>query len=372
MDLICFSHLRWNFVYQRPQHLMSRFASVGRVFFIEEPIFEGNEASFAMTEPKPNLFVCVPHLPMIHGRDLDATMIELVDKLVRENGIERYLTWFYTPMMIEWSRDLEPLAVIYDCMDQLSAFKNAPTELQERERELFARADLVFTGGRSLYEAKREQHQAVYAFPSSIEKEHFRKARDVSEDVPEQRDIPRPRVGFVSVIDERSDLDLLAAIADLRPKYNFIMVGPVVKIDENSLPRRENIYYLGQKDYQELPAILAGWDVAMMPFALNESTRYISPTKTPEFLAAGLPVVSTPIADVVDPYGNAGLVRIATTPEEFVGQIDAALKEDDDERKARADEFLSMVSWDETFRSMHQLISECIERKAGQKVSAGV
>jgi UDP-galactopyranose mutase len=373
MDIVCFSHLRWNFVFQRPQHLMSRFAKAGRVFVIEEPIYEAEQLSIQVDEASPNVFVCVPHLPKGAEQDTHSELvISLIDELIADHKIENYVTWFYTPMMLEWSRDLSPLAVVYDCMDQLSAFKNAPVELQERERELFDRADLVFTGGRSLYEAKREQHTAVYAFPSSIDKTHFGQARSITEDFDAQSAIKHPRVGFVGVIDERADLELLAAVADLRPDMNFLMVGPVVKIGEDSLPRRSNIHYLGQKSYDELPAILAGWDVAMMPFALNESTRYISPTKTPEYLAAGLPVVSTPIADVVDPYGKLGLVRIASTAEEFAKAIDAALNDDVDERIAKADLFLKNLSWDDTFRNMSDLIAGSIGRKSTRPATAGI
>jgi UDP-galactopyranose mutase len=265
-------------------------------------------------------------------------------------------------MMLEWGSQLDPSAVVYDCMDELSAFKNAPPELMERERDLFRKADLVFTGGNSLYGAKKEQHHSVYAFPSSIETDHFSRALQISEERPEHAGIGRPRIGFIGVIDERTDVELLDRIAELRPDWNFVMVGPVVKISEEDLPRRQNIFYLGQKSYADLPAILAGWDAAMMPFALNESTRYISPTKTPEYLAAGLPVVSTPIADVIEPYGNLGLVHIASTPAEFVEALQRAMDEDAAERRNAAAEFLSRNSWDKTFRDMSDLIIAAIEK----------
>ena len=373
LDVICFSHLRWNFVHQRPQHLMNRFAGKGRVFFIEEAVSDGNQSSLEISEPQPNIFVCVPHCPAARTpAELDDVVLKLIDGLVEVHKPKDYITWFYTPMMLEWSRNLRPLAVIYDCMDELSGFKNAPPKLHERERQLFSLADLVFTGGQSLYEAKREQHKSIYAFPSSIDEEHFRKAKDDQEDRPEQAEIRHPRVGFVGVIDERSDLELLEAVANLLSDMSFIMVGPVVKIDESSLPRRSNIYYLGQKSYDELPAILSGWDVAMMPFALNESTRYISPTKTPEYLAAGLPVVCTPITDVVNPYGTMGLVRIASTPEQFAASITAALEEDRAERRKKAAEFLGGFSWDKTFNSMYELIADCVGKKSTQTAPARV
>lgn len=352
---------------------MTRFADHGRVFFIEEANYDADIASLDVSEPRRNLFVCVPRLPAgTNAKTAEDLVTGLIDDLVATMGVENYVNWFYTPMMLPLNKNLRPAAVVYDCMDQLSAFKNAPPELQERERELFKTADLVFTGGRSLFEAKKNDHSAIYAFPSSIDKAHFSQAKNIKTDVPEQADIPHPRVGFVGVIDERADLELLAGTADSCQDIHFIMVGPVVKIDPGSLPERPNIHYLGQKAYDELPAILAGWDVAMMPFALNESTRYISPTKTPEYLAAGLPVVSTAIADVVDPYGNAGLVRIAVTPAEFCSNLEESLKDDSVERNKKAEEFLQELSWDKTFESMRTLINASIEKKASKPRAAVV
>ena len=353
-DVICFSHLRWDFVFQRPQHLMTRFAQKGRVFVIEEPVAHDGEPFIDVSERGDNVHICVPHLP----GGPDGVMAELVAGLIRDNAVDRYISWFYTPMMLDWGSKLDPVAVVYDCMDQLSAFKNAPPELLDRERQLFAMADVVFTGGRSLYESKKELHPSVHAFPSSIDVGHFSKALKIDEDIPEQAGIARPRIGFVGVIDERTDIELLGSIADLKPEWNFIMVGPVVKISEEDLPRRDNIHYLGQRAYDDLPAILGDWDAAMMPFAMNESTRYISPTKTPEYLAAGLPVASTPIADVVVPYGEMGFVHIASTPEEFVDAIEKGLNEDAEERREKASRFLGQNSWDRTFEQMYSLISK--------------
>src|SRR6185436_18107217 len=215
----------------------------------------------------------------------------------------------------------------------------------------------VFTGGMSLYEAKRNRHRNVHGFPSSIDFDHFAKARRAGDPEPaDQAPIPHPRLGFFGVIDERMDIDLVAGVADLRPDWHLVMIGPVVKIDPATLPQRANIHWLGGKSYSDLPRYLSGWDVGMMPFALNESTRFISPTKTPEYLAAGLPVVSTPIADVVRPYGENGLVRIAGTAEEFAEAISEALNEDRNGRQSHVLEFLSRTSWDRTFEAMSELI----------------
>lgn len=363
-DLICFSHLRWDFVYQRPQHLLSRFAQSGRVFFIEEPLFDDGAVRFETSTRGNNLFVVVPHFPHgTEGNEIPDLLRKMLDDLIGEYEIKNFITWYYTPMMIEWSGHLKPLAVVFDSMDELSLFKFAPPALIDNEKKLFARADVVFTGGQSLFEAKRDRHKNIHAFPSSIDVKHFAKAFEITDEPADQKQIPHPRIGFFGVIDERMNIELLGEIAALKPDWQFIMIGPVVKIDEKDLPRNSNIHYLGGKKYEELPEYLAGWDVAMMPFALNESTRFISPTKTPEYLAAGKPVVSTSIRDVVRPYGELNLTYIADNAEEFVAAIEKALAEDADERQQKVDEFLSNTSWDKTFEGMKNLIDTAIKER---------
>ncbi|MCY7345626.1 MAG: glycosyltransferase, partial [Pyrinomonadaceae bacterium] len=280
----------------------------------------------------------------------------------------RFVLWFYTPMAMDFAAHLQPLATVFDCMDELSAFRFAPPALIENEKRLLGKADLVFAGGQSLYEAKKDQHARVFAFPSSIDAAHFKQARDITEEPADQKPIVHPRLGYCGVIDERFDIEMLAEAAELRPAWQFIMIGPVVKIAPEDLPRRENIHYLGGKSYQELPAYLAGWEVALMPFALNESTKYISPTKTPEYLAAGKPVVSTSIRDVVRPYGELGLVHIAHTAAEFVAACEAAMLENSDERLKKVDEFLSQTSWDKTWLQMAKLIEETAQQN-GMKLA---
>ena len=362
-DVVCLSHLRWGFVYQRPQHLLSRFAKNGRVFFFEEPIFSDEATFLDVSEKENNLFVVVPRISHEDRETGDAAKIQrlMLEKLIQTKEIKDFLLWFYTPTAMEFAAHLKPSLTIFDCMDELSAFKNAPPELIENERKLLAKADLVFTGGQSLFEAKKYKHRRVFAFPSSIDKEHFSKALSVEKEPDDQTKIPSPRLGYCGVIDERINLELLADAADLKPDWQFVMIGPVVKISEADLPRRANIYYLGGKDYKDLPAYLAGWDIGLMPFALNESTAFISPTKTPEYLAAGLPVVSTPIRDVVRPYGEKNLVEIAETAEEFAAACEKLLNDENrNERQARADEFLSQMSWDKTFAEMNDLIKQAI------------
>ncbi|HEY0323901.1 MAG TPA: glycosyltransferase family 1 protein [Pyrinomonadaceae bacterium] len=359
-DLVCLSHLRWDFVYQRPQHLLTRFAKQQRVFFIEEPIFTKEPMRLDVSQRDCGVYVVVPHLPeKIQGtKALEELQREMIDLLFADYKIISYLLWYYTPMAMPSTTHLRPLATVYDCMDELSAFKGAPSDLKDREAELFERADLVFTGGKSLYEVKRHQHKNVYAFPSSIDAAHFARARSIMDEPADQIEIPHQRLGFFGVIDERMDIELLDAVAVARPDWNLVLIGPVVKIDPKDLPRRANIHYLGRKSYDELPAYLAHWDVALLPFARNESTRFISPTKTPEYLAAGCPVVSTSIQDVVCPYGERGLVHIADDSSGFVTAIEAAMTEDAASRMRAVDDFLALNSWDQTWGRMAELIED--------------
>lgn len=364
-DLLVFSHLRWDFVFQRPQHLLTRHAKHRRVFYFEEPVLGMTEfPRLHLRETSENVLIVIPYLPShIETSQIEAAMIDLVDELIYEEEIIDYSIMYYTPMALTFSRHLEPRAIIFDCMDEHSHFKEPPETIRQFENELLKSADLVFTGGMSLYESKKHIHHNIHPFPSSIDFHHFSQARGRLIEPDDQINIPHPRIGFYGVIDERFNLELLMQIADLRPEYQFVIVGPVQKIDPRTLPRRNNIHYLGKKDYHALPLYLAGWDCAMMPFALNDATKYISPTKTPEFLAAGKPVVSTSIKDVINPYGHQRLVYIADTPEDFIDGIDLAMEE----RKLpewldRVDHYLKDNSWDKTFTKMAELELKCRER----------
>ena len=363
-DLIVFSHLRWDFVYQRPQHLLTRAACDHRVFFIEEPL-PADEIHFKMRRDPSGVTVCVPHFPVnLPPERVQQLLQQWVETLVTSQRLDNYAIWFYTPMMLPLAQHLKPKAVIYDCMDELSAFKFAPPELVQLESELLAKADVVFTGGHSLYEAKRGAHSNVHSMPSSVDGSHFGQARDPQPEPSELIGMAHPRVGYIGVIDERMNLELLGSVAELLPEVQFVMVGPVVKIDPVTLPQRQNLHYLGGRTYAQLPAYLAHWDVAMLPFAMNESTRFISPTKTPEYLAAGKPVVSTPIRDVVRPYGERGLVQIASDATSFAACLTRALEEDQSESQARADLFIAGMSWDSTWRDMESQIALAISKRA--------
>lgn len=365
-DLVCFSHLRWDFVYQRPQHLLSRCAKERRVFFIEEPVYGNCSMRLEVREADPGVHVVVPHLPdgLRSEIAINAVMKEMTRQFFTDHGINEYVFWYYTPMALRFTEQFNPVASVYDCMDELSAFKGAHSKLPALEKQLFSQVDLVFTGGQSLYEVKRNQHPNVYAFPSSIDASHFGKARNTIADPEDQADIPHPRLGFFGVIDERFDIELLDEVAAKRPDWNFVIIGPVVKIDPDTLPKHSNIHYLGGKKYSELPEYLAGWDVALLLFARNESTRFISPTKTPEYLAAGKPVISTSIKDVVRPYGEMKLVEITDTADEFIAAAEKILSRSDrSEWLQKVDAFLENISWDKTWSQMSDLIDGVIERK---------
>ncbi|WP_439597211.1 glycosyltransferase family 1 protein [Falsiroseomonas sp.] len=375
--LLCLSHLRWDFVFQRPQHLMTRAARDHEVIFFEEPHFDAVPAARLDLTPQPGgVLRAVPVLP--HGCDGAASLAaqrHLMEGLLKERAGRPLIAWFYTPMALGFADQLKPDVTVYDCMDELSAFRGAPPAMLEMERRLLERADLVFTGGRSLYEAKQDRHPEVHCFPSSIDTAHFGQARTGLPEPESMAGIARPRMGFFGVIDERMDLELVAAFAALRRDWQLVMLGPVVKIDPASLPQGPNLHWLGGRSYADLPAYLAHWDLGFMPFALNESTRFISPTKTPEFLAAGLPVLSTPVVDVVRDYGEAGLVEIVTSAAELAEQADRLLRQKRAPFLARVDAQLAQNSWDLTWSRMQALIGEeaqAFARRSGRPAAGTV
>jgi UDP-galactopyranose mutase len=372
MHMLCLSHLRWDFVFQRPQHLLSRAVRDGRVLYVEEPVFVDGDTSLQVRDDATGVRVAVPHLPSgLDARAIVETQRRLIQEAVATYLGRKYAIWYYTAMALPFTSDLTPAVAIYDCMDELSAFAGAPAALRELEAKLFHRADIVFTGGQSLYEVKRSRHPNVHAFPSSVDVAHFSRSRQLREEPSDQASIPRPRLGFFGVIDERMDYDLVRGVSEARPDWHLVFVGPTAKVDPATLPRAANIHYLGGKPYANLPAYLAGWDVALLPFARSEATRFISPTKTPEYLAAGKPVVSTSIRDVVRPYGQQGLARIADTVPDFVAAVEAALSDDPVERQLAADAFLTHMSWDGTWMRMRQLIEQLVVEKSARQSRSG-
>ena len=377
--ILTFCHLRWDFVYQRPQHLFSRLASRHRVLFIEEPIpspaTDPGRASWRIQHPQPNVTVCTPQTPASSPGFADEQLPylrELLAQLIESEHLEDYVLWFYTPMALPLADELKPMAVIYDCMDELSAFLNAPVQLLEREAALLHMADVVFTGGPSLYRAKKDRHPHVHCFPSSVDAKHFATATNGLAEPEDQASLPHPRFGFFGVIDERLDIPAVAALAEAHPDWQIVLVGPVVKIDPATLPHHPNIHYYGQRSYQQLPSYLKGWDICLLPFARNNATRFISPTKTLEYMAAEKMIASTPITDVAEPYGQ--IVYLGSTPTEFVAACERALASSPEERSARRRlmrEVLSHTSWDSTVARMEELIAAAIAARKASSARAG-
>jgi UDP-galactopyranose mutase len=375
LPIIVFSHLRWDFVFQRPQHLLSRLAKQRRIIFVEEPLHADGEARWERSTPEQNVTVYRPHTEKrshgFTGEQIDI-LIPMVKQLLAEEKIEKYVIWCYTAMAYPLAEALAHDGVVFDVMDELSAFKGAPPEILEMERKLLVLADVVFTGGPSLYRAKKDRHHNVHCFPSSVDARHFATARENSSlpEAEDQKNIPHPRLGFYGVIDERMDIELLGKMAAAHPEWQIVMVGPVVKIDPNDLPKNPNIHYMGQRSYAELPRFLRGWDLCLLPFAQNDSTKFISPTKTLEYMAAERQIVSTPIRDVAEPYGD--VVLLGDTTEEFIAACERALAMGTDEREKRTErmrEILSRTSWDATAEAMNGLIDEAVAIRANPGIA---
>ncbi len=359
--IVVFSHLRWDFVFQRPQHLLNRLAHERPILYVEEPVLAADGvARWEVTTPTAGVTVCRPHTTVGGGGFSDEqnrVLAPMVRQLIAERVGGEYDVWFYTPLALPLADGLNPRVLTYDKMDDLASFKGASPELRNREDALLARADVVFTGGPSLYRATKGRHANCHCFSSSVDAAHFAQAARPMTEPADQATLPHPRLGYFGVIDERFDVALLAEVAAARPDWQFVMVGPVVKIDPADLPRAANIHYAGQQKYQDLPAYLSGWDVALLPFARNEATKSISPTKTLEYMAAGKPIVSTPIADVADPYGN--VVGLAETAEQFVAVCERLLGESSGDRAARLNRYadvLAGTSWDATAAAISALI----------------
>lgn len=369
-SIIVFSHLRWDFVFQRPQHVLTRLARHYRVFFFEEPVAGSSQQQLQISEPVPGVRVCRPHSssasPGFHDDQIPILQRMLAELIEREQ-IDDYAVWFYSPMALPLMKDLEPSAVVYDCMDELAAFRNAPRQLLQRESALLKLADVVFTGGPSLYRAKRDRHPSVHCFPSSVDTAHFAQAQGRLIDHPLQRGLPQPRLGYFGVIDERLDLELIDALALARQQWQIVMVGPHAKVDPATLPQRPNIHYFGQQSYQDLPRFVAGWDICLQPFALNEATRFISPTKTLEYMAAERPIVTTPITDVVEPYGD--VVYVANDAASFIDACERAFHADPSERRERIAGMratLARTSWDQTVEEMRELLEGAMRTRKKQ------
>lgn len=378
LPFIVFSHLRWDFVWQRPQQILSRLAATHPVLFVEEPHFgHSNLSRLDISFPLENIVRVVPQLNDRLRAKYDVSMQMVCSLLQLEfqrnpdlaKQFREPAVWFYTPMpspiVLE---EFDPVGVIYDCMDELAQFKGAPADIRYREKSLIKEADIVFTGGRKLYEAKSKLHPCVHFFGCGVDIDHFSKAQSRETPIPEDiSNLPGPVIGYFGVIDERLDYELIARLSQSKPDWSIVMVGPVVKVNPEDLPQASNIRWLGQRDYKVLPNYVKGFDVCMMPFALNEATEYINPTKTLEYMAARKPIISTAVADVVKNF--APIVRIAHSHEDFIRQLDTLRNTEDGELDAG----LAMArnsTWDYIVGQIEKLITDAVLiRTTGQKHS---
>lgn len=371
--IVVFSHLRWSFVWQRPQQFLSRFAKTHRILFIEEPIYDlpdGDTGRLELEAVAPNILVSTVHLPGSMRsneklpEELRSFARQAIETVNLQGEFDSPLLWYYSPMEASWSLDhFENSGIVYDCMDELSQFRGAPPELVNQEKRLLNRADVVFTGGYQLWTKKSQQHPNVHFFGCGVEAEHFGKARLDETPVPaDVAELKKPVIGWFGVVDERVNYPLLAEMAELRPEWSFVMVGPVVKVDPAELPQAPNLHWLGGRDYKELPEYCKAYDVCMMAFALNEATEYINPTKALEYLATGRPVISTPVADVVRQYSD--LVYIEEDAQGFVSRIEEILANPDVERIQQGIEKAEGCSWDNTVSEMQRLIGEATQNNA--------
>jgi len=380
--IIVHSHLRWDFVWQRPQQLLSRLALRNRVLFVEEPIYLDDVASprLELSVPMPSVHRAVPMLPGSLRGAYDESIVvirELVRRELAADGslagkFARPIQWFYTPMPAPaMIGAFEERAVVYDCMDELSKFRFAPTELVDRERYLMAQSDVVFAGGYKLSLSKAKYHANVHFFGCGVDVAHFATARSADVEVPREiASLTRPVVGYYGVIDERIDYDLLRTLAASLPEAELVMVGPVVKVDPAELPQGRNIHWLGQRQYAELPAHVKGFDVCLMPFALNEATEYINPTKTLEYMAAGKPIVSTAVSDVV--HNFTPVVAVAHSHADFAREVRAAIESPNQELIARGLEQARSNSWESIVARMERIIRDAIRaREARVERTAG-
>lgn len=351
-DMVVFSHLRWDFVYQRPQHIISRLAKTQKILFIEEPLCLPTAEGGALTVITPNLHVLQPNVQCIE--EIAGILLQYTAKSVSTG-------WFYSASFLPLLSYFNFDTIVYDCMDELSLFKGAPEKLVQLERTLMEKATVVFTGGKSLYESKAQHHNNVHCFPSSVDRNHFAKALNglaLPEDIAA---IKGPIVGYFGVIDERINLALLHETALLLPQVSFVMIGPLAKISDQDLPRENNIHYLGMKSYSELPGYLKAFSIAMMPFALNDATKYISPTKTLEYMAAGKPIISTAIYDVVRDYSDS--VAIISIQQEFATAIENALfKGINVFTPTDYSNILEKTSWDTTVNKMKDVLKNMVKQ----------
>ncbi len=361
LSVIVHCHLRWDFVWQRPQQIFSRLAAHHPIAFVEEPMWQEGERRLDVSEPFTNVARIIPVLSASQKKDDSDIQFAAVLPLLRRGLTEHPLLrgrftspiqWFYSPLTAPSFLDgFDAVGTVYDCMDELAQFRFAPPALREREQLLISRSDVVFTGGYQLFQSKSRYHNNVHFYGCGVDAEHYRKARLAETELPnEVVNLPKPIFGYFGVIDERLDYALLTQLAREMPHASIVMVGPFAKVEKQSLPNLPNIHWLGQRSYADLPALVKSFNVCLMPFALNEATQYVNPTKTLEYMAAGKPVVSTAVPDVLHHF--TPIVDVALTADEFVTAVRRAAFSPRADLIEQGIERANRASWDSIVNAM--------------------
>ena len=379
-SIIVHSHLKWDWVWQRPQQFLSRLSKRHRVLFIEGPeTIEGLSASkvtLREVDDYPNVVVLQTQMPAAKFHDgewIDDERRRLVQSVLAGplgRSFDSNVQWFYDPMAVTaFAGQMNERAIVYDCMDQLSQFRYAPPELVKRERELLAVADVVFAGGPKIWEEKRKHNSNSFCYGCGVDLAHFALARESNCPMPaDVCDLPRPIFGYIGVVDERLDYDLIGRVAEANPEGSVVMVGPWTKVDPATFPQARNIHWLGNRDYSLLPAYAKAFTVCLMPFALNEATEFINPTKALEYMATGRPIVSTAVPDVVRQFSN--VVSVASSPPEFVAACGRVARKPNRAAISRGLDLARNNSWESIVRKLEAHVEEAIGRDLSVAVSA--
>ena len=369
--IIVHSHLSWDWVWQRPQQFHSRLSKTHPILFVEGPIVSDQVTTSGVTlreiSDYPNIVVLQMVMPAARWADgawVDAERRRLVHSVLEGplgRTFENPVQWFYDPMAVtSFLGHMDEAAVVYDCMDELSKFKGAPPELVRRERELLNAADVVFAGGPKMARAKSRYHSNCYSYGCGVDIKHFGKARHAATQVPDDvAQFAGPVLGYIGVVDERVDYDLLAKLADHNADWTVAIVGPVAKVDSADFPKRDNLRFLGGRDYAELPRYAKAFDLCLMPFAKNEATEFINPTKALEYMATGTPIVSTDVEDVVLQF--SAVVKVAATHEEFVAHCEMSLAQPNARRIAAGMKMARNNSWESIVAHLEKHVEDVLE-----------
>jgi UDP-galactopyranose mutase len=369
-DLICFSCVPWDFIYHRPQHLMTRFAKHFRVIYVEPPAYGEGHPSYELSYPKENIISVKLRLPAGLPEEQAANVQqEKLAQFLNDLQVKHYVFWYYSPVALTFTNAFQPVLKVYDCMTEFPYAQDG-IDVRALEDSLLRQADFVFTAGPSLHETRRSFNQNTYCLPGSVDIDHFYGARYYHADPAEQAKIPHPRIGFAGVIDDRIDFTLLKAVALRKPEWHLVLLGPIVGLKKSDLPELSNLHFIEKKSYEELPGYISGWNITMLPFAHTDATRFINPLQATEFLAAGKPVIAAPVIDIIRTYGNRGLIQIAGTPEEFVRVANTHFtSRDKTEWNDHVAEFLSLNSWDKTWQRMMDMIWPRVRENMQQEIT---